>query len=407
MAGRRSSSRSANYGDFMRLNLSRLHFIDFTRTFAVVLALLAHSLNSTKVFDRMGADSLYIKQFTRTATPIFVFMFGFMIEFVYATRARASGVASIHRRLRVRSFQCYFGYCLTSFCTLLGGQQSLYKFAKSLVFFEGPRFGEILRVYAVIMLFTPLLVRLRLRYGVRFVVFCLASVLLSFPFVIQLKGVDFGVFNNPLNVLFGVGLVWGGPSVWHSMSFVLSGMLLASSLTGGAKTLRNAFSRFYLIALGLVSICAVAWFPLVYDGPAEAWVKFADSTYRSSNMPGYYLIGIVTSVFWITLFSVLIGTRELSRPVKFFLPLGLSSLFSFTTGNVLLNLSGYVATRVDPTLYIAVFFVSVLIITKYIDRMPYYEYANELMCLRFPRRAHAEASLSAGAAPPLGVSRPR
>ena len=400
MAGRRSSSRSANHRDVMRLNLSRLHFIDFARTFAVVLALLAHSLNNTKVFDRMGADSLYIKQFTRTATPIFVFMFGFIIEFVYATRARASGVASIQRRLRVRSFQCYFGYCLTSFCALLGGQQSLYKFAASLAFFFGSsRFGNILRVYAVIMLFTPLLVRLRLRYGVRFVVFCLASVLLSFPFVIQLKGVDFGVFNNPLNVLFGVGLGPQGPSVWHSMSFVLSGMLLASSLTGGAKTLRNAFSRFYLIALGLVSICAVAWFPLVHDGPAEAWVKFADSTYRGSNMPGYYLIGIVTSVFWITLFSLLIGTRELSRPVKFFLPLGLSSLFSYTTGNVLLNLSGYVATRVDPTLYIAVFFVSVLIITKYIDRMPYYEYANELMCLRFPRRAHAEASLPAGQRP--------
>src|SRR5215472_18913485 len=160
--GHRSSSRSANHRDFMRLNLSRLHFIDFARTFAVVLALLAHSLSNTGVFDRMGADSLYIKQFIRTATPIFVFMFGFMIEFVYATRARASGVASIQRRLRVRSFQCYFGYCLTSFCTLLGGEQSLYQFAKSLAFFGDSRFGNILRVYAVVMLFTPLLVRLRL-----------------------------------------------------------------------------------------------------------------------------------------------------------------------------------------------------------------------------------------------------
>src|SRR5215831_9845277 len=56
MAGRRSSSRSANHRDFMRLNLSRLHFIDFARTFAVVLALLAHSLNNTKALDRMGAD---------------------------------------------------------------------------------------------------------------------------------------------------------------------------------------------------------------------------------------------------------------------------------------------------------------------------------------------------------------
>jgi hypothetical protein len=362
----RSSSRPSDHSDVMPLNRSRLHFIDFARTFAVVLALLAHSLANTKVLDGVSAASLYVTQFTRTATPIFVFMFGFMIEFVYATRARASGVASIQRRLRVRSFQLYFGYCLTSFSNLLGGDHSLYNFAKSLVFFGDSHFGNILRVYAVIVLFTPLLVRFRLRYGVRFVVFCLAGVLLSFPLVIQLKGLDFGVFNHPLNLLFGVGHRGFGPSVWHSLSFVLSGMLLASSLTSGAATGRNAFLRFYLIALGLVSICAVAWFPLVHDSPAKAWVKFVDLAYRESNMPGYYLIGIVTSVFWITLFSLLIGMRELPRPVKFFLPLGISSLFSYTTGNVLLNLSAYVAPRVDPTLYTAVFFVSVLIITNYI-----------------------------------------
>ena len=39
MTGRRSSSWPANHRDVMRLNLSRLHFIDFARTFAVVLAL--------------------------------------------------------------------------------------------------------------------------------------------------------------------------------------------------------------------------------------------------------------------------------------------------------------------------------------------------------------------------------
>ena len=41
------------------------------------------------------------------------------------------------------------------------------------------------------------------------------------------------------------------------------------------------------------------------------------------------------------------------------------------------------------------------------DRMPYYQYANELMCLRFPRRAHAEASLPAGAGPPARNEPPR
>ena len=220
------------------------------------------------------------------------------------------------------------------------------------------------------MLFTPLLVRLRLRYGVRFVVFCLAGVLLSFPFLIQLKGVHFGVFNNPLNVLFGVGLGCQGPSVWHSMSFVLSGMLLASSLTGGAETLRNAFSRFYLTALGLVSICAVAWFPLVHDSPAEAWVKFADFTYRGGDIQGYYLIGIVTSTLGITLFSLLIGTRDRARPVKFLLALGFSSLFFVHDWQRAAESLGLRRDPVDPTLYIAVFFVSILIITKYINRVP-------------------------------------
>jgi hypothetical protein len=99
----------------MQANLSRLHFIDFARTYAVFLALLAHSLETTGVIDRLGEDSLYIRQFTRTATPIFVFMFGFMIEFVYATRAAASAgppwplreapiaLAKLRRKLRPES----------------------------------------------------------------------------------------------------------------------------------------------------------------------------------------------------------------------------------------------------------------------------------------------------------------
>ena len=183
------------------------------------------------------------------------------------------------------------------------------------------------------------------------------------------------------------------------MSFVLSGMLLASSLTGGAETLRNAFSRFYLTALGLVSMCAVAWSTLVHDSPAEAWVKFADFTYRGSNMPGYYLIGIVTSVFWITLFSLLIGTRELSRPVKFFLPLGLSSLFLVHDGQ---RAAESLGLRGDPARSDALHRGLLR------ERPDHHEVhrphavlpsANELMCLRFPRRAHAEASLQRGSAP--------
>lgn len=98
---------------------------------------------------------------------MFVFMFGFMIEFVYVRRAEQSGLDSIRRRLYVRSFQCYVGYGRSSLCSLLGGYKGVSQFVGSLAFFGNARFGNILRVYAVILLLTPLLVRARPLRGAR------------------------------------------------------------------------------------------------------------------------------------------------------------------------------------------------------------------------------------------------
>lgn len=51
------------------------------------------------------------------------------------------------------------------------------------------------------------------------------------------------------------------------------------------------------------------------------------------------------------------------------------------------HLSAFAVTRIDPAIYIALFFTSVLLVAKYIDRMPYYDFANELLQLRLPRSA--------------------
>lgn len=66
-----------------------------------------------------------LKQFTRSATPIFVFMFGFMVEFVYTRRARNLGVSAVRRRIYVRSFQCYVAYALVSFSAYLGDYKTI------------------------------------------------------------------------------------------------------------------------------------------------------------------------------------------------------------------------------------------------------------------------------------------
>jgi len=100
---------------------TRIRFIDVARTYAIVLALLSHALLATGFSANRGFAPLLVKQITRTATPMFVFMFGFMVEYVYVPRARAAAVLSLRRRLLVRAFQCYVGYALASLTAWLGG----------------------------------------------------------------------------------------------------------------------------------------------------------------------------------------------------------------------------------------------------------------------------------------------
>ncbi len=59
---------------------TRLAFIDCARTFAVLLALLSHGLSTTGSFEHLEAGGFDPRHLTRTATPLFVFMFGFMVE---------------------------------------------------------------------------------------------------------------------------------------------------------------------------------------------------------------------------------------------------------------------------------------------------------------------------------------
>ena len=147
---------------------NRLTFIDVARTYAILLALLSHVFAATGFFQQLGPDALLIRQFTRVATPLFMFMFGFMIEFVYVRRAASNGVGAIRHRILARSFQCYMAYALTSFCAVLSGYLSIKGFLGSLLFFTDSRFGNILRSYSVLLVLAPFIIRLRLMLGAKF-----------------------------------------------------------------------------------------------------------------------------------------------------------------------------------------------------------------------------------------------
>tara|TARA_R110001592_G_scaffold363341_1_gene684446 strand:+ start:70547 stop:71545 length:999 start_codon:yes stop_codon:yes gene_type:complete len=332
----------------MQPTLQRLTFIDAARTYAVFLALLAHAFITTGLFNQLGEASIYIKQFTRVATPIFVFMFGFMVEFVYAKKTRELGGKAVKQRLLARSFQCYLAYVLTSFCGFLGGYYSEGNFIYSLFFFGDARFGNILRVYAVLLLLVPVIIRLRIRLGTGFILISYVCVVLSFNLLEETRNLSFGFLDHPLNVFFGAGPVKGGPSIWHSLSFLLAGMFIASSLECISNKSNNQFYTYclYLLACSLI----LALF-LIQESPSEAWTKFADMSYRLHNMAGYYLIGVVCSVITLAVFSVVIGKKPLPKWANILMPMGYSSLFSYTFGNCLLNLFGGISTQIPSLVF--------------------------------------------------------
>ena len=338
----------------------RLSFIDVARTYAVISVLLAHALNATGTFARMGTDSFSIHQFTRMATPMFVFIFGFMIEYVYVWKAQQQGLVSVRSRLMTRSLQCYGAYALTSFSALVAGYKTNTEFLSSLFFFSDSRFGNILRVYAVILLAAPWLIRLRLKYGPIFLFFALIFVLLSSSILIEAKKYSFGPLDIPLNVFFGIGPCKGGPSIWHSLSLLLAGMLVATSLRNSCN---NQLSTFYFTSSLIIVTSLLLGLLLIDDNPFSAWKKFVDFTYRGSNAGGFYIIGIIGSTAIMMLLGMLIGTRAVPFPLTCLLPFGHSSLFAYTFGNVLLNLIGSMASKIPLLIFLPLFFALVLLCT--------------------------------------------
>lgn len=371
----------------MEKSPNRLTFIDVARTYAIILALLAHALITTGAIDKLGADSIYIKQFIRMATPMFVFMFGFMVEFIYVKRASNCGVKQISRRLYVRSFQCFVAYVLTSMCAWLGGYKSLESVVNSIIFLSEARFGNILRAYCVMLLVTPFIIKLRLKIGVKLLYFALVLLLILHAFISHLQTIDFGILNHPMNILFGIGIHQGGPSVIGAFIFYLAGMIVAAGVGRGDLNPKE----FYKSIASLFVVMLVAGAFLIQDNLYDTWRFFSNATYRKLNDPGYYIIGTCCSLLAIAVCYALIGNRKLIKPLSFILPIGTSSLISYTVGNMLLNLFGQYSQRVELIVFLVVFFSAVVLITRNITSMPFYNKAFTLMNLEY-RKAFQRTS---------------
>lgn len=351
--------------------LTRLNFIDVARSYAIILALFAHAMIVFGGFSALGEDALKIKLFTRTATPLFVFMFGMMLELVYARKAMENGLSSVVRRLLVRSAQCYLGYQLTVVAGIIGGHMSPREGANALLFMDSAMFGNILRLYSVALLLAIPIIWIRCRAGTISLAIMLAAIWAGDLFLERYTGVSLGRLDTMIGIFLGTGSTLYGPSIWHGMTFVFSGMLVAASLRNWNQ---YGLRRFYYTLLALAIVSSIVIASLAADVSLTGVIRrFADYSYRKHNHIGYYAVGLLTCAITLFILSRIIPLYG-SLPDWTRKPLAFSrsSLLSYSIGNIILSVLPM--TAVADSVYRAVLFsvlflllVMLLVNSRYLD----------------------------------------
>lgn len=332
----------------------RVYFVDVARSFAIFLALFNHSMNDFNIWEDYSHTTYAIlKIVTSSATPIFLFLFGMMLELVYFRRLRDRGLDSIKPRLIKRSIQCYIGFMLTSLAGYFGGLNDLKALVGTAIFATNNHYGNILKLYSMLIILVMFLLVFRLRFGIWKTFFLCLSYWIIYPFT---RGIEFahpniGIF---MSTLFGVGEGTSGPTVFNSLSIIALGMLCSYFIT--QKRDNSYFIKKCLIIL-VVLLVPIIYFVLITPFP-ELMENYLGNVYRRDTHPIYYLVSTALAIVNVILFAMLIpiGT-QLKSVYENFLLFGRNSLSAFTLGNIILNLIFFQIQGVNWSIWASMIYI--------------------------------------------------
>lgn len=308
----------------------RLIFVDVLRSLAIGLALTAHALNDFNIPSQLSENGfIIIRSVTRAATPSFIFLFGMMMELVYARKLKEVGPSTIVPKLIWRSLQCYFGYLITVSAGFVAGLFDITHALQAAVFIFGGHHGNILKFYTVALVVAIPLLILRNRVGLfPILILCLSMWGFS-PLLKAVNSIHVGRFNGLLELLVQM--------IPFSLTFIGAGMFAGTALRNQGKALVRSFYR-HTTTIGAICL-AIVGFLVWKSSPGEVLHAYLDYyEYRQSYHIGYYAIGLLQTIGLCLLFFHLFPPpKQQLSPRSFVLSFGRSSLLSFTLGNVVLN----------------------------------------------------------------------
>jgi hypothetical protein len=350
--------------------LKRVAFLDAARAFAIILALFTHGMIIFSGWDDLPKLT-YLRVVTRTATPLFILLFGIMLEIVYVPRAEQSGIKPVARRLVIRAAQCYAAYAATVLAASVGGFMSLHESFLALLYLKHGQFGLILLYYTIVLVFAPALVWLRLRFPVSVFAGLIAVIWLVDWLVLDgLRALEPETFGPATGVIFGLGPTGLGPSVWHGLTVVAVGMILGGAIRGQQGLELREFNR--MTTLMLVVAAGIILLVLTSHGLTGVVRGYLGGRFRQANYYGYYTIGIAASLLTLLVLSAIVPRGGLFGRSARLLAVGRYSLFTFTLGNVVLGLFPVAILPSLPArsgvLLTVIFLLVILNITILVDR---------------------------------------
>lgn len=356
----------------------RLESFDLLRLFFVLMALTAHyRVAQGAGYElpalRTQADTSLLNlpyhiAITRTSMSALLIIFGFMLEYVYASAWRAKGAAVVLEKMLTRTIICYLAFLTLAFLAIwVQGSSSLKAYAGTALFIY-PEDGKafLFKYYTLLIPIVFLLMWLRFRYGLLVEIMTVAALIL----LAEVIKANTNGFRAPFELIganiFGVGNKVG-PSVLHSLALVTLGRLTASySLT------RKADIKAWLLLLLVVLSVGAVGLEIHRVGFAE-FVRLMASTktYRAHNSHIYFAFGMISFLFfWVICWFTI---QPLGPKIKSWISYyGGNTFIIFLYGNILLFFTPHInANGVGYSISLIIYLLLSLLCVNV------YEWANQ------------------------------
>lgn len=279
----------------------RLYHFDLLRLSLVLLALTSHFMSEQNWEDLMsGSAHKVLLFFTREAMPCLLIIFGFMIEYVYATRWSKQGPHTILERLLVRAILCYAAYVTLAFVAAISGHDSYWNFFISpILLFHFP-YANLFKCYALLIPIIFFLMWIRFKYGWK------AKILLFFALIAFAEILNYSGFALPKPIAHYGGVFLGlgnnyGPSIIHALILILFGELVANVCLKNMSG--KLMALLLIIGLGATFVIGLE----IYSVGVKQFVTQIGqySGYRGQNSPVYFAYGILSFLlFWVLAWGV-------------------------------------------------------------------------------------------------------